>query len=63
MSEGAVGGSGAGAVVVKITVLSGQNLRLLHAANSDHFTLKMLAVQWSDEINPQQRLVEQQLQC
>ena len=51
MSEGAVIGSGAGAVVIEITILPGQNLRLLHAEDSDHFTLKMLAVQCSDEIS------------
>ena len=39
VSEGAVSSSGAGAVVVKITVLTRQNLRLLHLAQ---LTLKML---------------------
>ena len=40
VSEGAVSSSGAGAVVVKITVLPGQNLPLLH----HNFTLKMFRV-------------------
>ena len=57
VSEGAVVSSVAGGVVVEITVLVGQYLPLLHAAHSDHFTLKMLTVQYrhtvqsSDEIS------------
>ena len=50
VSEGAVCGSGAGAVVVKIAVLSWQNLPLLH----HNFTLKMSRLQssaGSDEIS------------
>ena len=50
VSEGAVSSSGAGAVVVKITVLPWQNLPLLH----HNFTLKMFRLQssaGSDEIS------------